>query len=275
MTAKIFADGVIESHTASMMKPYTDRPGERGIPNYTSEQLAELVAALSMARFQIHVHAIGDQAIHDTLDAFERCRSISAGLRHEIAHLEVIDRLDVERFRELGVIANCQPIWAYSDPYIVQYTIPLIGKERASELYLFQSLYNSGATIAAGSDWSVSSLNPIDAIQVAVTRQSIEEEGRRPPLIPDERLALSDILAAYTINGAFANHHEQETGSIEIGKAADLIVLDKNLFAVPPSEIHTTKVVLTMLDGAEVFRDESFPQQDLAHSGVTSTAHRI
>jgi len=263
-SAKIFADGVIEAHTASLSQSYSDRPGCRGIPNYTAADLAKLVAMLSLARFQVHVHAIGDQAVHDALDAFQGAEfADSAQLRHEIAHLELISPADIQRFRELGVVANCQPFWAFNDPYIVSCTVPLIGPERCKRLYLFGSLYRSGATVAGGSDWPVTTMNPLDEIEVAVTRQSIEP-NKQAPLLPDEKLALPDALAAYTINGAFVNHEEHETGSIEPGKAADLIVIDENLFAIEPAEIHKAKVVLTLLDGLEVFRDESFPQQDVA-----------
>jgi predicted amidohydrolase YtcJ len=269
-SAKIFADGVIEAHTASMCSPYSDRPDCRGIPNYTAADLSKLVAMLSLARFQVHIHAIGDQAVHDALDAFQAAGfADSSQLRHEIAHLELISPGDLERFRELGVVANCEMFWAFNDPYITTCTVPLIGPERSKQLYLFGSLYRSGATVAGGSDWPVTTLNPLDEIEVGVTRQSIDQ-NKLEPLLPDQRLALPDALAAYTINGAFVNHEEHETGSLEPGKAADLIVLDKNLFAIDPSEIHKAKVVMTMLDGAEVFRDESFPQQDVAQLKSTS-----
>ena len=271
-TVKIFADGVIESHTASLLEPYTDRPGYRGLPNFNKEKLAELVSALSLARFQIHVHAIGDQAVRDTLDAFEAAHATDRDLRHEIAHLELISPADMPRFQKLGVIANCQALWAFNDPYVVKCTLPLIGAERAKSLYRFQSLYRSGAILAGGSDWNVSSMNPLDAMQVAITRMGLENEGGEP-LLPDEKMSLPDVVAMYTINGAFANHQERENGSIEVGKAADMIVLDKNIFAIPPSEVHNAKVVLTLLDGAEVFRDESFPPQDFASAdGKANTA---
>lgn len=260
---KLFADGVIEAHTASLMEPYTDRSSERGLPNFTHDDLVKIVEALALAKFRIHVHAIGDQAVHDALDAFESAHSPNLDLRHEIAHLELIAPQDIGRFRRLGVIADCQPFWAFNDPYITQCTLPLVGPERSNRLYQFQSLYSTGTTVACGSDWPVTTLNPLDAIEVAVTRQSIEKD-KHAPLIPEERMALPDVIAAYTINGAFAADAETHNGSIENGKDADVIVLDKNIFAIPPSEIHNAKVVLTLLEGTEVFRDESFPQQDVA-----------
>lgn len=262
-TAKIFADGVIEAHTAALQEPYADRPNEKGMPNYTPEALNELVSALSLARFQIHIHAIGDAAVHNALNALEGEAAQNTQLRPEIAHLELVDPADIQRFRKIGVIANCQPFWAYNDTYIQKCTAPLLGKERSSRLYQFQSIYQTGANMCGGSDWPVSTMNPLEAIQVAVTRQP-PDKPNEPTWLPDERLALPDAIAAYTIGGAYANHDEADNGSIEVGKAADLIVLDKNVFAIPKMEIGKAKVVLALLDGTEVFRDESFPQQDVA-----------
>jgi predicted amidohydrolase YtcJ len=261
---KMFADGVIETHTAGMLQPYTDRNSDNGILNFPKEEFDQLVALLTLAKFQIHVHAIGDGAIHEALDAFEKCsQAKTLDLRDEIAHLEVIAPPDIPRFRQAGVVANCQPFWAYSDTYIKQCTLPLIGDDRAKHLYMFGSLYRSGATLAGGSDWPVTTMNPLDEIQVAITRQGLDEKTELP-LLPDERLSLPDALAMYTINGAFVNHEECQTGSLEVGKAADLIVLSKDLFSLDPHELHTAKVLLTLLDGAPVFRDENFPEQDVA-----------
>ncbi|HEY9775440.1 MAG TPA: amidohydrolase [Planktothrix sp.] len=263
-SAKIFADGVIEAHTASMLEPYSDRANEKGIANYTADELTKLVSMLNLAKFQVHIHAIGDRAVRDALDAFETDGGIkNIDLRNEIAHLEVVAPEDIPRFRQLGIVANCQPFWAYSDPYIKQCTLPLIGEERAKRLYLFGNLYRSGASMCGGSDWPVTTLNPLDEIQVAVTRQALGDE-REAPLLPEQKLELPDAIAAYTINGAFVNHEEHETGSIEVGKAADLIVVSKDLFTLDPHEIHNAKVQLTLLDGQEVYRDESFPPQDVA-----------
>ncbi|MGH9550476.1 MAG: amidohydrolase, partial [Terriglobales bacterium] len=210
--AKIFADGVIEAHTASLMEPYSDRPGYSGIANYSAEALDQLVSALSLARFQVHIHAIGDRAVHDALDAFKNVSADSHALRPEIAHLELVAPEDIKRFRQYGVIANCQAFWAFNDPYIQKCTVPLIGAERCKRLYPFQSIYQTGATIAGGSDWPVTTLNPLDAIQVAVTRQPLDNPAEAP-LLANERMALPDMIAAYTINGAYVNHEENETGS--------------------------------------------------------------
>lgn len=255
IAAKIFADGVIEPRTAAMLEPYLDSPGWRGEPNFSAERLNPLVARLVEARFNVHVHAIGDRAVRMTLDALEAARPKQGdrALRPQIAHLEVIHPDDVPRFRALGVIANFQPLWAYADDYIVDLTVPGIGPERSRWLYPIGSVARSGAVVAFGSDWSVSSPNPLEAIEVAMTRQALTEP-KRPAMLPEEAIDLPTALAAYTIGSAYALDHETETGSLEVGKAADLVVLSANLFSVPPARIHEQKVLLTLLDGIPVYR---------------------
>lgn len=258
-TAKIFLDGVIESHTAALLEPYSDRPNDSGILNFTRRNLQQIVARLDREAFQVHIHAIGDGAIREALDSFEYAQKVNGkrDSRHHIAHLELIDPGDIARFRALGVIANFQPFWAQKDSYITEMTEPLLGPERSRILYPIGSLIRSGAIVVAGSDWNVSTLNPLEAIQVAVTRQALGEP-HTPPWIPGERVDLSPMLAAYTINGAYVSGREKSTGSLEVGKSADLIVLDHNLFSSRPEEIHRAKVLLTMLDGRIVFKDKSF-----------------
>jgi predicted amidohydrolase YtcJ len=254
---KIFEDGIIESHTAAMLEPYLDRPTERGEPIWPAEQLNSYVARLAREGFSVHVHAIGDRAIRLTLDAFEAAGKEGGPhrLRHQIAHLEVIDPSDIPRFAQLGVIANFQPLWAYAEAYIKDLTWPVIGPERSRWIYPIRSVALSGGTIAFGSDWPVSSLNPLEGIQVAVTRQSPDDPG--DPLLPQEALDLPAALAAYTIGSAYANGLEQETGSIEVGKSADLVVLSANLFALPVHEIARCRVLLTLLDGSPVYQDSA------------------
>jgi predicted amidohydrolase YtcJ len=257
--AKIFADGVIESRTAAMLEPYLDRPDYRGIPNLKAEQFDRLALALDSAGFQIHIHAIGDRAIRMALDALEAAQKTNGvrDARHHIAHLELINPNDLPRFKALGVVATFQPLWAYADLYITALTEPALGPERSRWLYPIASVAQTGAIIAAGSDWSVSSMNPVEAMQVAITRSALDD-STGPAWIPEELVDLPTMIAAYTINGAFVNHQEKETGSIEIGKAADLIVLDRNLFKIQAHEIHRAKVLLTLLEGKEVYRDQSF-----------------
>lgn len=255
---KIFEDGVIESRTAALLKPYLDgEREERGWLNLEPEVLKPVAAELDRLGFQIHIHAIGDRAIQTSFDALEfaRDRNGRRDSRHHIAHIQLFDPPDIARFRRLGVVANFQPLWAWADPYIVDMTLPVLGPERSRYLYPIRSVANSGAVIACGSDWSVSSMNPLDAIQVAVTRRGLTEPPG-PAWMPEEVVDLPLMLAGYTINGAYVNFQEQETGSIEVGKAADLIVLDRNLFEIPAHEIHQAKVLLTLLEGKEVYRAE-------------------
>jgi predicted amidohydrolase YtcJ len=257
--AKIFADGVLESHTSLLLEPYVDQPGNKGPANYTPEKLTKLITALDRANFQVHVHAIGDGAVRMTLDAFEAAQKSNGrnDLRHHIAHLELISPTDIPRFAKLGVAANFQPLWAYADSYITDLTEPIIGPERSRWLYPIGSVVRTGAIVVGGSDWSVTSLNPLEAIQIGVTRYGLNDT-KRVSWLPNERADLATMIAAYTINGAYLAHREKQTGSIEVGKAADLVVLSDNLFAIPEYSIHKAKVLLTLLDGKEIFRHSHF-----------------
>lgn len=259
VAAKIFADGVIEPRTAAMLEPYDDRPGDRGKPNLEDAQMKALVARLVDAEFAVHVHAIGDRAIRMSLDAFEGVRSKSAarGLRHQIVHLEVIDSADVGRFRDLGVIANFEPLWSYADAYIRDLTWPGIGPERSKRLYPIGDLVRSGAVVSFGSDWSVSTANPLEGIQVAVTRQAVDPKERLDPMLPEQAVDLPTALAAYTMGSAWAHGLERETGSLEAGKSADLVVLSDDLFALDPHDIAKVRVLLTLFEGRPVYRDPS------------------
>jgi predicted amidohydrolase YtcJ len=258
-TAKIFADGVVESHTAALLEPYLDRPGDRGAPLLEPGTFNRLAVALDAAGFQIQVHAIGDRAIRMALAAMEAAGRANGlrDLRHHICHLELIDPADIPRFKALGVVANFQALWAYADPYITQLTIPILGLGRSRWLYPIGSVVRTGAVIVGGSDWSVSSANPLDAIQVAVTRRD-PEGPPGPAWIPEEVVDLPTMLAAYTTNGAYLSHEETTRGAIAPGLTADLIVLDRNLFKIPASDIHKAKVLLTLFEGKPVFRALSF-----------------
>jgi len=256
LAAKLFVDGVIESHTAALLEPYLDTPGNRGPVNWEPETLDPMVAALDREGFQVHIHAIGDRAVRLSLDAFEKAIAANGrrDSRHQIAHLELIDPQDIPRFRSLGVIANFQAFWAIEDSYIKDLTVPVLGPERSRWLYPLGSVARTGAVLACGSDWPVTSLNPLDAIQVGVTRRD-PAAGSGPAWLPDELVDRDAMLACFTRNGAFANFEETATGTIEPGKAADLIVLDRDPFTVPAAEIARIRVLLTLLEGQETWRD--------------------
>lgn len=267
-TVKIFVDGVIEAATAALVEPYlpmpsdrrTGAPATRGLPNYTDAQLQALVTQLDREGFQAHLHAIGDGAVRQGLDAVAAADRANGhrDRRAHIAHLELVQPDDVPRFRQLGVIANLQPLWAYHDTYIRDLTEPRLGPLRSRWLYPFGALHRAGAMLAGGSDWSVSSVNPLDAIQVAVTRLALTAPAGTPAWLPDERLDVPTALAAYTIGGAYVSFEERDSGSLEVGKFADLIVLDQKLFALAPERIHDVRVQWTLLEGREVYRAPGF-----------------
>jgi predicted amidohydrolase YtcJ len=256
---KIFADGVLETKTAAVLEPYLGTDANRGKANLEPAVFRALATALDKDSFQIHVHAIGDRGVRMTLDALEAARAANGArdARHHIAHLELIDPADIPRFRRLGVIANFQPFWANGDKYITELTEPALGPARSRWIYPIASVAASGAVVAFGSDWSVSSMNPLDGIEVAITHRE-PSRGPGAPWLPEERITLPDAIAGYTIGGAYLDFQEHETGSLEVGKSADLIVLDKNLFEIPPSQIHEVKVLTTLLEGKEVFRAPGF-----------------
>ena len=254
---KIFQDGVLETGTAALKEPYLDAaPGFRGELMNAQPRLDAAVTRLDALGFQVHFHAIGDHAIRSCLDAVEAARRAngSRDARHHVAHLELVDPADIPRFRALGVAANFQPLWAYADAYITDLTLPRIGAARGRWLYPIASFRDAGVPIAFGSDWSVSSANPLLGIETAVTRTepfggADAEAASSEPFLPQERVSLADAIASYTIEAAYVNFLERDTGSIEVGKLADLIVLDRNLFAIPPAEISEAQVVATLLEG--------------------------
>jgi predicted amidohydrolase YtcJ len=215
-----------------------------------------LVAAIDAAGFQVHVHAIGDRAVRMSLDAFAFARKHNGprDARPIIAHLELIDPADIPRFAALGVIPSFQPLWAFADGYITDLTEPVLGPARSRWLYPIGSVTRAGARLAAGSDWSVSSMNPFEAIQVAITRRAPDAPPGEP-WIAEELVDLRTMLRAYTQGGAYASGTELTTGTLEVGKAADLIVLDRNIYQIPASEVHSVRVQLTLVDGREVWRD--------------------
>jgi len=255
-TVKIMQDGSIENYTAVMLEPYTGGASGRGESLVDPEALKAIVTRLDAEGFQVHFHAIGDGAVRECLDSVERARIANGDLdhRHHISHIELIHPDDIPRFRELGVVANFQPLWAFDGPYITDLTLPFIGQQRGRWLYAIGSLFDSGAVVAFGSDWDVSSANPLEEIEVALTRRGPSGE-KGDVFIPEERIELRDALAAFTINAAYVNHLEAETGSIEAGKLADLIVIDRNLFEIEPAEISEARVLLTLLGGEPVYGD--------------------
>ena len=253
IAAKLFVDGVIEAKTAAMVRPYVG--GAHPRPAIAPDRLAALVTALDKAGFQAHMHAIGDGAVRIALDAVEAARRANGprDARHVIAHLQLVDPQDLPRFAALGVVADFQPLWAQRDAYIRDLTEPFIGPERSARIYPIASVLRAGASVAFGSDWSVSSMDPLEGMQVGVTRRDVGA-GPGPAWLPGERLTAAEALAGYTRGGAYQAFQEAEVGTLAPGRAADLVVLAKDPLAVPVAEIATAKVQLTMLAGAPIYR---------------------
>jgi hypothetical protein len=257
-TVKIMQDGVMENYTAVVLEPYKlkGKSDVRGIPMVEPELLKQVVTKLDAEGFQVHFHAIGDGAVRQSLDAVEAARNANGDLghRHHISHIQLIHPDDQPRFRKLGVIANFQPLWAYADDYITDLTLPFISRQTASYMYPIASMEKSGAVIAFGSDWSVSTANPFEEMETAITRMGSLGDTKLP-FLPAESIALPEALAAFTINAAYTNRDEKNTGSLEVGKLANLAVLDRNLFEIPAAEISDTKALLTLFEGKPVHGD--------------------
>jgi predicted amidohydrolase YtcJ len=267
-SVKIMQDGVAENFTAGMLDPYLtnatppSRPGDgcgcrtanTGLSFVDPLALRDHVTALDAAGFQVHVHAIGDRAVREALDAFEAALASNgnADLRHHIAHLQVIHPDDVGRFAALGVTANMQALWAVHEPQMDELTIPFLGPERTRWQYPFGDLARSGARLAAGSDWPVSSPDPLAAVQVAVNRRT--GDGEYEAFLPEQALDLATALAAYTSGSAWVNHAD-ETGRIAPGMLADLAVLDRDPFVQPVMEVGDAQVLATYVEGDRVFGD--------------------
>lgn len=249
---KLMLDGILESRTALMTAPYEGRE-ERGSPFIEPEMLRQAVTELDRLGFSCHFHAIGDGAVRLALDTVEAARAANgrtAG-RHHIAHIEVIHPDDIARFASLDVTANMQPLWAADDDQMRALRVPALGEERASWQYPFASLARAGARLAAGSDWTVSSADPLREIEVAVRRVAPETRDAAS-FLPDERLSLDQSLAAFTIGSAFVNHLDADTGTIEVGKLADLVILDRNLRGPDAGPIGDIAVQSTYVGGRRV-----------------------
>jgi predicted amidohydrolase YtcJ len=261
-TVKIMQDGVPENFTAAMIDPYLDPTGchadhGSGLSYVDPQALAEYVTRLDAEHFQVHLHAIGDRAVRESLDAIAAARAANGPSRnrHHIAHLQVVHPDDVPRFAALDVTANLQALWAAHEPQMDELTIPFIGPERTARQYVFGDLLAAGARLAAGSDWAVSSANPLRAVHVAVNRSLRGSAGAEAePFLPAQALGLAEALAAYTIGSAYVNHLDDQTGSITEGKLADLVVLETDPFAGPVADIGSTRVLRTVVEGETVFR---------------------
>jgi predicted amidohydrolase YtcJ len=253
---KLFADGVAESRTAYLLEPY-EGGDDRGEPNFTAERLAQIATRLDRDGFQLHFHAIGDAAVREALDAVAAARERNGArdARHQIAHLQLVDPADWPRFGALGVAANVQALWAYPAAYVMKLDVPALGAARTERMYPIASLVKANAPLIAGSDWPVSSMNPLEAIEVALTRREPGDPDG-DPLGANEAVGLATMIDAYTIGGARLVGADSESGSIEVGKSADLVVFDRDLFVIEAEEIAQAKAVLTLFEGEVVYEGE-------------------
>ncbi|MEU9982051.1 amidohydrolase [Streptomyces sp. NPDC050856] len=256
-TVKIMQDGIAENHTAALLGPYLTACGRAsdnsGISFIEPDALAACVTALDAHGFQPHFHALGDRAVREALDAVEAARAANGatGTRPHLAHLQVVHPQDVPRFARLGATANIQALWAAHEPQMDELTIPFLGAERAALQYPFGDLLRSGARLAAGSDWPVSSPDPLAALHVAVNRRLPDADEGTPVFLPEQRIGLDAALAAYTAGSAYVNRLD-DTGTVRVGHLADLAVLDRDPFDAPVDEIADTRVLQTFVGGVRV-----------------------
>ena len=254
-SVKIYMDGVIESGTGALLEPYEDESLGNGPFFYSQDTVNDYFTRFDAMGLQIHVHAIGDAGIRRALDGFEAMRAANgvSGNRHHMTHLQLIHPDDIPRFAEFDIGATFQTLWAYPDPAAIELDIPMIGEERTWQMYPLASIQRAGGRIVGASDYFVTSMNPLLAIEVGITRQDPQANGG-DVLNADERVDLATMIDAYTINGAYTMSLEGEQGSIEEGKRADLVVLDRNLFEIPATEISDASVTMTIFDGRTVYR---------------------
>jgi len=241
-----------------MTKSYLDGhghpTGNAGLSFVDPAALREYVTRLDAEGFQVHFHALGDRAVREALDAVQAAREANGpgDRRHHLAHLQVVHPDDVPRFAALDAVANIQALWACHEPQMDELTIPFLGGRLAGWQYPFGDLYRAGSRLAAGSDWSVSSPNPLWAAHVAVNRTP-PGEAAAEPFLPAQALDLATVLTAYTAGSAYVNHLDADRGTLEVGQRADLAVLDRDPFDHPAGEIERARVTDTYIGGELVY----------------------
>jgi predicted amidohydrolase YtcJ len=253
---KLRADGVIEAHTAALLAPYSNRPATSGEPAMSDDALRKVVAELDRRGWQVMIHAIGDRAIRMALDAFEAAAHAKSapehGRRHRIEHIETIDPADIPRFARLGVIASMQPYHSLPDPAQLEVWTANIGPERSGHAWAYNSIAKAGGRLAFGSDWPVMSMDPILGLHVAVNRTT--PDGRPSGgWLPEERLPLRQAIDASTRDAAWASFDEHRKGRLERDMLADLVILTRDIFSMPPSRLAEAEVAVTIFDGKVVY----------------------
>lgn len=270
-STKFFFDGVLENRTGAMITDYSDATGGNAPLMFDPAHIRELFTAADADRFQIHVHAIGDMATRAALDGMQAARAANGDWPslHQIAHIQCIDPSDIPRFAALGVMGNVQPLWARHEPAVTDIALPMVGPERGRWMYAFRSLIDAGAALALSSDWGVSTLNPFEIMETAITRMPPERGEDHPPFLPEERLTIAECVAGYTVQAARAAWRSDETGTLGIGKCADIIVLDQDIFTCPARDIARTQVLLTLVGGVAVHADGQVFERSAPAAGLS------
>ena len=252
---KMMVDGVVESHTAAMLEPYSDDPSTKGKLFWDPAKYTAAVAELDKRGLQLFTHAIGDYGVRTALDAYEQAEKVNHtnDRRPRIEHIETIAAADIPRFGKLGVIASMQPLHSYPDADTLDVWARNAGPDRASRAWAWKSISNAGGRLAFGSDWPVVTLNPWEGIQTAVTRQTTEGKPVAG-FVPEQRLSVAETVRGYTLGAAYAGRREKTEGSIEPGKLADLIIVSQNVFDIDPRRIAETKVLTTIVGGRVVYQ---------------------
>ena len=251
---KFMVDGVVESHTASFLEPYSDDPSTRGPLFWDPAKYQSAVREMDKRGFQIFTHAIGDNGIRTALNAYESAEKSNQtkDRRDRIEHIEDINAADIPRFGRLGVIASMQPLHSYPDSDTLDVWARNVGPERATRAWVWKSISDAGGRYAFGSDWPIVTLNPWEGIRTAVTRQTAEGTPKEG-FVPSQRLTVAQAVEGYTLGAAFAGHREKTEGSLVTGKAADVIIVDRNIFEIDSHTIGDTKVVTTIVGGKIVY----------------------
>jgi len=256
---KILDDGTVEGRTAAMFEDYQGEPGNSGATVYTEEQMSGMVVAAAERQIDVHIHALGERAVHEALNAVEAARKKhpDSTSRYTLCHIQVITNQDLPRFAELDVIAQSTPLWASYDTYGKQF----VSEDQFNRFWRFKSLKDLGVRLTFGSDYPASGagllgLSPALQIEIGHTRQYAGEKDAKIQPLESERLDMDTLIRGYTIDAAHQLHMEDEIGSLEVGKKADLVVLDRNLFETETYEIHKTEVVMTLMDGNVVYEKD-------------------